>query len=168
MSREKERNTRSTRGTGRMQTLLCFLCLLCSVLLTGQAQQRAPRLPKPGVKEPGVQRQMTTITPIAVFPAEGTPDWQVLTDDAVWVTNGPKNTVHRLDVKSNTVSAVVEVGKRPCSGLAWGFGSVWVPNCGDNTLSRIETKTNRVVATLRLVRPPVKAVLPPAWIRSGC
>jgi YVTN family beta-propeller protein len=91
---------------------------------------------------------MTTVTPIAVFTTEGTPDWQVLTDDAVWVTNGPKSTVHRLDMKTNTVAATVQVGKRPCSGLAWGFGSVWVPNCGDNTLSRIDTKTNQVIATL--------------------
>jgi YVTN family beta-propeller protein len=91
---------------------------------------------------------MSVVSPVAVFPVEGTPDWQVLTDDSVWVTNGPKNTVHRLDVKTNTVSAVVEVGKRPCSGLAWGFGSIWVPNCGDNTLSRIDTRTNEVVATL--------------------
>ena len=91
---------------------------------------------------------MSSVTPIAVFPIEGTPDWQVLTDDSVWVTNGPKNTVHRLDVKTNTVAAVIEVGKRPCSGLAAGFGSIWVPNCGDNTLSRIDIKTNRVAATL--------------------
>lgn len=123
--------------------------LLCLFWLTPLlAQQRQPRPPRPGVKEPGVQRQMSTVTPIAVFPIEGSPDWQVLTEDSVWVTNGPKNTVHRLDVKTNTVSAVIEVGKRPCSGLAAGFGSIWVPNCGDKTLSRIDIKTNRVVASL--------------------
>jgi YVTN family beta-propeller protein len=103
---------------------------------------------RPGVSTPGVRREMTSITPLAVFPAEGTPDWQVLTDDAVWVTNGPKNTVHRLDVKTNVVAAVIPVGKRPCSGLAAGFGSVWVPNCGDKTVSRIDIKTNQVVATI--------------------
>ncbi len=91
---------------------------------------------------------MTSITPLAVFPAEGTPDWQVLTDDAVWVTNGPKNTVHRLDVNTNMVAAVITVGKRPCSGLAAGFGSVWVPSCGDKIVSRIDIKTNQVVATI--------------------
>ena len=142
MKGARERNTRGARGVSYS---LCLLCLLCSVLVFAQ---RAPRPARPGVKEPGVQRQMSAVTPIAVFPVEGTPDWQVLTDDAVWVTNGPKNTVHRLDVKTNTVIAAVEVGKRPCSGLAWGFGSIWVPNCGDNTLSRIDTKTNRVIATL--------------------
>jgi streptogramin lyase len=40
------------------------------------------------------------------------------------------------------------LGKRPCSGLAAGFGSVWVPSCGDNTLVRVDIKTNKVVATL--------------------
>ncbi len=65
-----------------------------------------------------------------------------MTEDAVWVTNGPKNTVHRLDPKTNTVALlVVTVGKRPCSGLAGGFGAVWVPNCGDKTVSRIDTGT---------------------------
>jgi YVTN family beta-propeller protein len=111
------------------------------------------RPPPPGVATPGVKRDMSAITPDAVFPIEGTPDWQVLTEDSVWVTNGPKNTVHRLDPKINKVLAAVTVGKRPCSGLAAGFGSIWVPNCGDRTgdgksLSRIDMTTNEVVATL--------------------
>ena len=80
---------------------------------------------------PGVKHEMTAITPAAVFPIPGTPDWQVMTEDAVWVSNGPKNTVHRLDSKTNEAVAAIEVGKRPCSGLAAGFGSVWVPLCGD-------------------------------------
>jgi hypothetical protein len=67
------------------------------------------------------------LTPTAVFSIPGTPDWQVITDDAVWVSNGPKHAVHRLDVKTNKE----EVGKRPCSGLAAGFGSVWAALCGD-------------------------------------
>jgi YVTN family beta-propeller protein len=95
-----------------------------------------------------VKRDIAAITPAAVFPIEGTPDWQVVTDDGVWVSNGPKNTVHRLDANTNKVIATVEVGKRPCSGLTAAFGSIWVPNCMDKTLSRVDTKTNTVVATL--------------------
>ena len=38
---------------------------------------------------------------------EGSPDWQVSTEDAEWVSNAFKNTVHRLDVKTNTVTAVI-------------------------------------------------------------
>src|SRR5689334_11146624 len=101
------------------------------------AGKRPPRPPKPGVSTPGVRREMSAIRPIAVFPVEGSPDWQVITDDAVWVTSSPKNTVSRLDPKTNTVAAVITVGRKPCSGLAAGFGSVWVPNCGDRTVSRI-------------------------------
>ncbi len=109
---------------------------------------RPPRPPRPGVTTPGVKREISTIKPIAVFPVEGVPDWQVVTDDAVWVSNGPKNTVHRLDPKTNKVIAAIEVGKKPCSGLAFGFGSVWVPNCEDGTVSRVDVKEGKVVATV--------------------
>jgi virginiamycin B lyase len=113
-----------------------------------QKKQRAPRTPRPGISTPGVRREMSGIKPEAVFMTEGSPDWQVSTEDAEWVSNAPKNTVHRLDLKTNTVAAVIEVGKRPCSGLAAGFGSIWVPNCGDKTVSRIDIRTNQVVATI--------------------
>ena len=112
-------------------------------------KQRVKRPPPPGVSTPGVRREMSAIQPIAVFDVEsGTPDWQVVTEDSVWVANGPKNAIHRLDVKSNKVAATVTVGQKPCSGLASGFGSIWVPNCGDKTVSRIDMKTNRVQATV--------------------
>ena len=133
------------------------LPLLFALAQDPQATQATPpavkkgpgkRSPPPGVSTPGVKREMSAITPDAIFPIEGTPDWQVLTEDAVWVSNGPKNTVHRLDPKTNQVLAAVEVGRRPCSGLAAGFGTIWVPNCGDKTVSRIDVKTNMVVATL--------------------
>jgi len=99
---------------------------------------------------------MSTITPAAVYSIPGTPDWQVTTAEAQWVSNGPKNTLHRMDPKTNE-SLAIEVGKRPCSGLAAGFGSVWVPLCGDRPnvengakpgLARVDTKTNRLVATI--------------------
>jgi YVTN family beta-propeller protein len=112
------------------------------------AQSRPPRQPRLGVSTPGVKRDIASITPVAVFPVEGTPDWQVVTDDAVWVSNGPKNTIHRLDPVTNTVVAAVAVGKRPCSGLTAAFGSIWVPNCSDKTLSRVDMNTNEVVATI--------------------
>ena len=113
-----------------------------------EKKERPKRPPRPGVGTPGVKREMSTITPAAVFPVPGTPDWQVMTEDAVWVSNGPKNTIHRLDPKTNQVAVAVEVGKRPCSGLAAGFGSVWVPVCGDKALARIDAKTNQLTATI--------------------
>ena len=103
---------------------------------------------RPGVKTPGVQAPMSTLKPDAVFPVEGTPDWLAVDKDSVWVSNKPKNTVHRLDATSNKVTATVTVGTAPCSGLAIGFDSLWVPNCGDKTLSRVSLKDNKVIATV--------------------
>ena len=67
----------------------------------------------------------------------------------VWVSNEPKDTVSRLDSKTNTVTATISVGKKPCSGLAAEFGSLWVPNCGDQTISRVDLKTGAIAATIR-------------------
>src|SRR5579871_2761231 len=123
--------------------------LAISFLFTVWTSAAPKKTPPPGVSTPGVKRELSSIKPLAVFDAgTGTPDWQVLTEDAVWVTNSPRNVVHRLDVKTNKIAATIRVGKRPCSGLAAGFGSVWVPNCADKTISRLDIKTNTVVATV--------------------
>jgi virginiamycin B lyase len=106
------------------------------------------RPPRPGIKEPGVQSPMTDLKPDTVYAVEGVPDWQVVTDDAVWVSNKPKHTLHRMDVASGKVTATIEVGKQPCSGLAAGFGSVWVPLCGDKALARVSIKDNKLEATI--------------------
>jgi YVTN family beta-propeller protein len=135
-----------------------FITLCFALFFEVRAQESGPQQPAPkkaktphraGVTAPGIKRELSGIHPMAVFDANsGTPDWQVLTDDAVWVTNGPRNAIHRLDVNANRIAVTITVGKRPCSGLAAGFGSVWVPSCGDKTLSRVDIKTNAVVATI--------------------
>jgi virginiamycin B lyase len=136
--------------------LFAAVCLSLAVAMHAQ-QSGQPQSPKkeakspspPGVSEAGVKRQLSSIHPMAIFDAgSGTPDWQVLTDDAVWVTNGPRNVIHRLDVNTNKIAVTIGVGKRPCSGLAAGFGSIWVPSCEDKTISRVDIKTNAVVATV--------------------
>jgi YVTN family beta-propeller protein len=129
-------------------SLLVAGALVLPAALLSQEAPRPPRPPRPGVKKPGVQRPITAITPDAVFPVEGTPDWQVVTKDAVWVANGPKNTIHKLDAKTNKVAAAIEVAKRPCSGLAAGFGSIWVPSCGDKVLVRVDMETNEILSTI--------------------
>jgi virginiamycin B lyase len=105
-----------------------------------------------GVKTPGIQQPITALKPDAAFPIEGTPDWIAVDSSAaapsVWVSNKPKNTVHRLDPATNKFLATVPVGAAPCSGLAIGFGSLWVPSCGDKTISRVSLKENKVIATV--------------------
>jgi len=114
------------------------------------AAQRPPRPPKPGVKTPGVQIPLTELKPEAVYEVPGSPDWQAVGEGAVYVSTKPKNSVSKLDPKTNKVLAVIPVGSKPCSGLAVGFGSLWVPNCGDQTVSRVDLKTDKVTATFAI------------------
>jgi len=112
-------------------------------MLAVHAQPAATK--KPGV--PAVQRPLSALVPDAVIPIPGSPDW-IGMDEAVWISNFPKNNVSRIDPKTNQVVAVVNVGSKPCAGLANAFGSVWAPVCGDKKLVRIDAKTNRSTASI--------------------
>jgi virginiamycin B lyase len=135
---------------------IVFTLLICVAMLTAQAPaenppaptgQRQPRPPKPGVKIPGGQMPMTDLKPENVFEVPGSPDWQAVGEGVVYISNKAKNSVSKLDAKTNTVAATIEGLNKPCSGLAIGFGSLWVPNCGDQTVSRIDLKTDKITAT---------------------
>jgi len=121
-------------------------CALQSALLLSQNQ--AP--PRPGVKTPGVKIPIERLKPDAVFEVGGNPDWLAI-EESAWVSNRPKDTVSRFDPRTNKIAATIALGsgKRPCSGLATGFGSLWVPNCGDQTLSEIDLKTGTVKGTMK-------------------
>ena len=119
------------------------LYLLLGLLTMAQSA----RTPKPGVKTPGVKIPIERLKPDAMFDVPGAPDW-IAIDQAVWISNKPKNSVVRLDPKTNTVAATIAVGQRPCSGLAAGFGSLWVPNCGDRTIARVDLETGAITATV--------------------
>jgi virginiamycin B lyase len=124
------------------------ILIVVPILLSSLSQAPKPPLPpKPGVKTPKVLDAITALKPEAVFDVPGVPDW-IAIDESVWVSNYPKNTVARLDPKSNKVIAMVPVGNKPCSGLATGFGSLWVPLCGDQALARVDLKKGEVTATI--------------------
>lgn len=134
-------------------TLILCLAMVCANAQEAPTQaapnppkQRPQRIPKPGVKE--VQMPMDGVKPDAVFSVPGVPDWTIASPDAVWVSNKPKNSVTRMSAKTNEVVATIEVGDKPCSGIAYGFGSIWAPNCGSKTVSRIDVATNKVIATI--------------------
>jgi YVTN family beta-propeller protein len=121
--------------------------LLVLPILFSFFSQTAKRPPRPGVKTPGIKVPMTALKPDAVFEVPGAPDWIAISEN-VWVSNFPRNTVARLDPKTNKVLAMVEVGNKPCSGLATGFGGLWVPLCGDKALARVDLKEGKVTATI--------------------
>jgi virginiamycin B lyase len=125
--------------------------VLAAAVLLAQAQPPEPH--KPGVATPGVQVPLDRLKPEAIYAVPGAPDWIAIGDE-VWVSNKPKDSLTRIDPKTNTVAATVAVGKRPCSGLTIGFGSVWTPLCGDQTtpqgLARVDLETGKVTATINI------------------
>ncbi len=128
--------------------ILLALSLTAGVLAaeTTDKKKHSP----PGIKNAGVQRPIANLHPDAVFPIPGSPDWVLILPDSVWIGNKPKNTITRLDPKTNMIVATIPAAQLPCSGLAAGFGSVWVPSCGDKTLLRIDIATNKIAATIPL------------------
>jgi YVTN family beta-propeller protein len=122
------------------------LALLVLPMVAHAQPARPPKPEKPGVKTPGVQIPIGQLKPEAVYEVPGSPDWLAI-DEHAWVSNEPKDSVSRLDPKTTGVTTI-PTGKRPCSGLAIGFGSLWVPHCGDHTLARVDVNTNKVTATI--------------------
>ena len=118
--------------------------LLIALVLNAQEPQRV------GIKD--VQVPMSELKPLATIELGGKPDWTVITEDAVWVSNSELHAIQRIDPKTNEVVAKVDLSGEPCSGLAYGFGSVWSPICdGHKGLARIDATTNRVTAILSIV-----------------
>lgn len=128
--------------------IISGLSLLLFALHPTLIQAQEPARPKKtGVTSPDVRIPIETLVPDAIFAVPGAPDW-IAIDQQVWISNAPKDTIARLDPKTNTVMEMIKVGKEPGSGLAAGFGSLWVPNCGDSTLARIDLTTGKVSATV--------------------
>ena len=110
----------------RLRSLAALGLLLCLTLAAQTAPPQKTSPPLPGVQE--VQKPMDLLKPDVTFSVPGVPDWTIASPNAVWVSNGPKNSISKLDAKTNTVTATVTVGAKPCSGIAYGFGSLWVPD----------------------------------------
>lgn len=105
--------------------------------------------PKFGVKTPGVQIPFAQLKSEAEVPAEGVAGPLVFTDQ-VFASASAKNSLVRLDPKTNKPTEPIAGLDKPCAGLANAFGSLWVPNCGNQTLTRLDPKTGKVTATIQV------------------
>jgi virginiamycin B lyase len=128
--------------------LAIALMLSAPVTAADNGPSTVKQPPKPGVKE--VQVPFSSLKPSYTFELGGFPDWMVLTNDAVWISNGRLKKVFRIDPANNEVVTSIDFEKRPCAGLASGFGSIWVPLCDDKepALARVDIATNKIVATI--------------------
>ena len=118
-----------------------------AVSLVSVAQPGAGFPKKTGVADAALQHPMSELSPTAIFPVSGHPDWMAVTDDSIWVSSSNVNHVVRLDVTTNKPDTIIDVAK-PCSGLAVGFGSLWIPSCGGKNLLRADAKTGAIQATI--------------------
>jgi streptogramin lyase len=65
--------------------------------------------------------------------------------DALWVTNGARGTVTRIDpVTDRVLEPGIRTGRFP-TALAVGTRDLWVVNSGDGTLARVDPRENLVV-----------------------
>jgi virginiamycin B lyase len=115
---------------------------------TSAVHVRPPRVSPTGIKTPGVVHPLSELKPTTVYPVEGSPDWSVVTKDAVWVSSARVNHVVQLLPSTGKVGLTVELPK-PCSGLAYGWDSVWVPSCGAHKLLRLDQTTGKVTAEVQ-------------------
>jgi virginiamycin B lyase len=113
--------------------------LTCAVLLAGSvAAVAAP-----------VQSPFADLAPSAVLTLGETADWVLAAGGALWVGSTGPFAIHRIDPKTNRVSARTMVPGEPCAGLAAGFGSLWVPLCSEpRSLARLDLKSGRLMAVL--------------------
>jgi virginiamycin B lyase len=112
------------------------------------AKATVPAAPKAGVKTPGVQIPAATLKTEAEIPLEG-PGW-ISISDSILVESKAKDSLIRIDPKTNKPLDPVAGLKKPCSGTITAFGSLWIPNCETRTLTRMDPKTLKVSATLAI------------------
>ena len=93
---------------------------------------------------------MASLKPETVFEVPGSPDW-IAVGDAVWISNKPKNSIARIDPKTNKVAETDRGGKAPCSGARYRLrqpvGSELQHDRG-LCLEWILAKTNKVTVTV--------------------
>ncbi|MEO7206995.1 MAG: hypothetical protein ABI356_04255 [Steroidobacteraceae bacterium] len=103
-----------------------------------------------------LQRPIAELKPLVTLKLGETADWVAITADAVWVASTGPFAVNRIDPKTNTLAATVELPGAACAGLVVGAGSLWVPLCTARpSLAKIDLNSN-TLASIYQVGPPAE------------
>ena len=81
----------------------------------------------------------------------GTPGAVASGAGSLWVADGGRGVVTRIDARSRERLRTIRVGREP-TAIALAEDGVWVANRPDGTLSVISARTNQVVRTVRIGR----------------
>jgi len=95
-----------------------------------------------------VQRPISSLPIAAKISIPGSPDWVGIGSDSVWISNAGKDSLARIDPSTNKIAKTVPVSRRPCSGIALGFGAVWSPSCKGHRIDRVNLHTNTIEAQI--------------------
>jgi len=125
--------------------------ILVGAALSPVSAQSARVAPNP---PPSVSRPLDRLPIAARVRVDSAPDWMAPAPGVLWVTTYRPGALHRIDTRTNRVTARVIVGRDPCLGLAVVGGMVWVPACGDGALAAVDTGTLRVQRRLSLPLDP--------------
>ena len=65
--------------------------------------------PRPGVSDATLKKPVTAIQPAAVIQTDPGSDWVTVDVGSVWLSSKSKNTLTRIDPKTNTVAATIPI-----------------------------------------------------------
>jgi virginiamycin B lyase len=132
-----------------MRVLGLITIFLAALPLSSGAEHAAPKraLPPPtGIQTPGVQIAFSSLKPELELLAPSKPNWLYFSD-SLFIPNSLKNSVEKIDPKSNKPGDGPVV-RKPCAGMVSAFTSLWVTSCEDGSLLRFDAKTLKQAATL--------------------
>jgi DNA-binding SARP family transcriptional activator/ABC-type transport system substrate-binding protein/DNA-binding beta-propeller fold protein YncE len=99
---------------------------------------------------------------------DGAPTHVATGAGSIWIVSPNRQTVTRIDAKTDHVVQTIEVGNGP-SGIAYAGRAIWVANSLDGTISRIDPGSNTVVENKRIGNVPiaVSAGLGSVWVTNA-
>lgn len=130
-------NDMNARTLAGIAAAACSVALLASCAVASPPASRRPVSSPPASGRPVISIAMPT--PGSVVTAYG----------SVWVTNGPAQTLTRLDPGTNAVIARIPTPD-PASVVGIGAGAIWVTSFPGNSLTRIDPRRDRVTRTISL------------------
>jgi virginiamycin B lyase len=147
-----------------MRILMSFLVLLTLAPAAEKKEKKTKTqdaAPKIGVKTPGVQIPFANLKAEAEFPAPDKPDWVFF---ATSVYSPGKDSIEKIEPKTNKKGDPIAGLSKPCGGMASAFKSLWAPVCGtlsgeERGLAKIDAKTFKVTATIATGVSSVRGVI---------